>query len=222
MPTLKDLVGAKERASKIVDFPVYDGNGKAIGQVLLKLLKQKDYEDIQIITKKETARKLQDDKVDINSDVYKEIFEYTWQNIANRHVLFRLCKDPANPDFPFFTTPDEIGDLAPDVLEYFNIQYGNLRNLNPLVNNMSFEEMEKYIEDAAKDAEFGTSFLERCLPIVQVKLFSYLVEGYWKLKQTANGLSLMNNSLGTSPSREPSLKSKKDAKNPNQNQPPTQ
>lgn len=191
----------KNKKTKLIDFPEFDDNGKAVAQVIIKLLDENDHEWIQVQAAKETDTKLKDDKIDQKSPTYKELYDSVYNNIASRYVIYKMCLDPENKPFSLFTTVNEVGLLLPAQIEYFHIEYQKLRNGNPTINVMTNEDLEKAIVDIHNDLETGASFLEhRLLPIVQVNFLLYLIEALWKSRQRESGLSMMADSLHSQPS----------------------
>ena len=217
MSKLKELLRPKKE--KLIDFPEFDENGKAVGQVLLKLLNEADHEEITIKANEETYRKLNAEAsvVDQKSNTWAQLFELTFNLIASRHSLFKMCFDPDNKNLPFFENADEVKKLQPAQIEYINIEYTKLKKGNPHFTSMSSEEMENVIKNIKEDMESGANFLEhRLLPNLQLNFILYLVEELCKSRQMMSGLQLMQTSLLSVPlteSKPPELKNEPNLNN---------
>lgn len=168
----------RKQPTKLVDFPVYDEEGKPICQVVVRTLTHDDHIEIQKAATLETDRIYKDDKVDKESKIYKERHD----NITSKHFIFRACRDPENITKPFFPTPDHVGKhLSNDEIALLLQHYQTLQSdKGPLIAYMDDDRFEAWINKLAQSAEEGPYFLDRFLPEAKNQFLLYMARQLWK------------------------------------------
>lgn len=147
------------RPHKLVDFPRLV-NGEVI-QIAMVILTQEESFKINLEVEKYLRKHFKETygelpKADELTPNYHTLFELR----STTEMLFSVCKDPTDPTLkkPFFKTKEEIfkhlttDEAAVLVSEYLIIK----SELGPILNSMSDEEVDAWIE---RLAEGGKSFL---------------------------------------------------------------
>jgi hypothetical protein len=166
-------LSSRKLHSKLVDFPDYDENGKAICQILIKTLTQDDLIAIQKESTNECDRSFAEDKEKINRD--SPVWQLRYDNITAKHFLFRCCYEPSDPDKKLFPTPLHVGKLTQDEVNVLVQHYRTLQNeKGPLIAYMNNGQMEDWVNKLANSAEEGAYFLDRILPEAQTQLLLYM------------------------------------------------
>ena len=181
-PNLFDELSKRKQPSRLVDLPVKDENGESIGKIIIRTLVHDDNVEIQKAATLECDRIYKDEKIDHNSDIYQKRFD----NIAAKHFIFRACRDPENPEKPFFPTPEHVGKhLSNDEIMLLLRHYETLQSeRGPVIAYMSDNQFEEWVGKLAKAAEDSPYFLDLFLPEAKDHFIMYMARQLLSL-QTA-------------------------------------
>jgi hypothetical protein len=127
---------------KAVDFPRRDAEGKALGQIMIRVLTQEE-KMICHAAAEEVARK------HMKSAKREDIgYEALYSDAFIVEHLFRACRDPDSPDRPCFPTPKAIQEqLTTDECSMLYQHYLTVQmELGPLITTMSEEEIDAWVE----------------------------------------------------------------------------
>lgn len=181
-PNLFAELSKRERPSRLIDLPVYNEEGKSIGQVVIRTLVHDDNVEIQKAATLECDRIYKDDKIDRNSDTYLKRYD----NISAKHFIWRACRDPENPEKPFFPTPDHVGKyLSNDEISVLLLNYQTLQSeRGPSIAYMDEKQFNEWVAKLGQAAEEAPYFLDRFLPEAKNQFLMYMAHQLWTL-QTA-------------------------------------
>lgn len=190
-PNLWDVFTKRELPSLTIDFPANGPDGKPLCKVTIRVLSQADHIRIQTKAIAEADKLFADEGIKIDRD--SQTYQDRYHNIAAKHFLFDILRDPESPNLPFAPTPDMIAaKLLPDEVAILMQQWKRLNDeQGTVIAYLAPDQLEAKIEELAKEAEKGGYFLERFLPEAKDQLLIFM----------ANRLltSPINSSLPSSP-----------------------
>ena len=166
-----------------IDFPRYDSDGKAIQQVMVKVLTVRE-ENVARSRARISAA------IALKQKTHEAIPEEIIQNETITHMLAVACRDPENPEKPFFPygpdeadtfcTSDELGTLA--------LEYSMLRQRSgPRMSELTEDEMEAWIQGAAEDATLLPFSATAHAKLVM--LFEYCAKSLVSLRRSSTSLT---------------------------------
>lgn len=144
-------LASAERPTKVVDFPRRDDQGRAVGQIRIRILTQE--EQMTCATAAEEVA-----KAHIKDGRKGEIgYERLFTDALCIETLFRACRDADNPTAPAFPPPKQMRTILTTeecsalFLHYLTIQL----ELGPNALSLSEEECEAWID---RLVEGGSAF----------------------------------------------------------------
>lgn len=145
------VLARAERPFKVVDFPREDADGKAIGQVAIRVLTQEEQMICSAAAEKFAREHLKDAKKDELG------YEAIYSNAAAIEVLCRACRDVSDVSRPAFPSPKMLSQAltADETGVLFQHYLTTQLELGPIVAMMSDEEMEAWI---TRIGEGGSAF----------------------------------------------------------------
>lgn len=141
------LLTTLPRPHRIVDLPRKDADGKPVAQVAIVPLTQEETTTAAAEAEARTRKMLGKDlpKKDDAQSGYQDVFG----NISAEEVLFRACKDPADPTLKrgAFRTPHEIAKaLSADEIGVMLHNYLTVKQeCGPIVSEMTDAELDSMI-----------------------------------------------------------------------------
>jgi hypothetical protein len=168
-----DIIVARKRPVIIVDFPDYDEAGNAICRVGIRTLLHKDNLKIQAKAVAETDKHFKSEGVLIDraSEKYDDIYE----NIAAKHILFEVCRNPENDKFSFFPTPDSVLELSPEEVAVLLKNWRRWQaEVAPIQTQMTQKEIEEWVQRLSEAGPKGAYFLDSLVPLAMGQLMTYM------------------------------------------------
>lgn len=185
------LLTSVERAHRMVPFPRKTPDGEDV-EVLMYVLSQEECIAAKATAERYARKLLKDDPKAATRSESGQGYEDILEMRASSELLFRACRKPHDPKSSFFPTPDAVGKhLTTDEVAVLVLQYRRVQmELGPIVNEMSKEEMDAWLELLAKG---GSMFpFDRLSLAMRSQLLRYSA-------CLSHGSRTGNSSPGTSP-----------------------
>lgn len=178
---LWQLLTSNERPIEIIEYPRYQ-NGKSIGNIALRTLTQEDILRIQEASIKEFNRRVKTKEIDVSPESVRG--RQLQENIYALHYVFEATRDADNIKLPAFPTVEHLSkEVHPDELAVLTLNIArHQKELGPVINDMTEDEMNDWITKIQQAAERGGYFLDSVLSEVQTKLLMYTVAQLRKLQ----------------------------------------
>jgi hypothetical protein len=143
---------AMPRPHELVDFPRKNADGTPFSRVAVWVLTQEEQELAEAEAQARVTRLLKD-AVPKKGDMARG-HDDLYNNCCADMLLFYACRHPDDITRPFFPAPDAVRKLSVDEISVLCTHYYSVQEkLGPIVNNMTQEETDAFIDRLAKSSD---------------------------------------------------------------------